>query len=123
MTRILMFATLTGLTGCTPVQIAAWHDWHDHDPEAAVAFLDEPWVRDELEHHRHPPSRRPTPVAPATRGSVAAGRCGTAWPSASPVATGHTTGVPAMTAGSSSAVDVAGDGRHPVRRLRLAGHS
>ena len=76
---LVAIVALVAVTGCTPVQIAAWHQWHADDPEAAVAFLDEPWVREELEHHRASPPRGDSPEQRQANTARANSGGGTVW--------------------------------------------
>lgn len=35
----LVFLALAAVAGCTPVERAAWLDWHQQDPDAATGYL------------------------------------------------------------------------------------
>ena len=51
--RRLALVALIGATGCTPAQVRAWVAWHDEDPEAAVAFAQQPEVVADLATRDH----------------------------------------------------------------------
>ena len=51
---------LIALAGCTPSQIRAWQAWHQKDPEAALAFANQPEVQAQLQQ-RSQPATRPAP--------------------------------------------------------------
>lgn len=48
MIKRLLPIALVALMGCTPSQIRAWVSWHEQDPEAAVAFANQPEVQEAL---------------------------------------------------------------------------
>lgn len=45
MRRLLILLGVVALTGCTDRQVAQWVEWFTSDPEAAVAFANEPEVQ------------------------------------------------------------------------------
>jgi hypothetical protein len=57
-------------TACTPREIRLWQQWNANDPEAAQAFLHEPWVQEELAHHQ-----APAPQASGYSSASSNGRC------------------------------------------------
>lgn len=57
--RALALLLLVPLVACTPRELRAWVAWHDQDPEAAVAFAQQPEVVADLatgEHEQQAPS-------------------------------------------------------------------
>lgn len=48
MRRFLVPILLLAITGCTPGQIEAWSDWYRADPNAAVAFAEQPEIQAQL---------------------------------------------------------------------------
>lgn len=46
-------------TGCTPAQLRAWVAWHDQDPDAAVAYAQQPDVIADLATGEHEDSDGP----------------------------------------------------------------
>jgi hypothetical protein len=46
--KILPFAFLATLTGCTPAELRAWVVWYGNDPVAATEFANQPEVQADL---------------------------------------------------------------------------
>lgn len=53
MRRLLALAALVSVVGCTPGELRAWVAWHDQDPDAAVAFAEQPDVIADLATGEH----------------------------------------------------------------------
>ena len=49
MKRLLAGLGLLTLTACTPSQLAKWVEWHEQDPEAAIAFANQPHIQEQLQ--------------------------------------------------------------------------
>ena len=52
--QLLVLAACAAVSACTPAQIRAWQAWHTTDPEAAIAFANQPHIQEELAHQAQP---------------------------------------------------------------------
>jgi hypothetical protein len=48
MKRALIVAAAAATAGCTPAQFAAWDEWYDQDPQAAVEYANRDDVQDNI---------------------------------------------------------------------------
>lgn len=69
--NLAAFAVLVPLSGCSAAQLQAWADWHASDPQAAVAFAQQPEIVADLARGEHEAD---------TAGQPTPGDCESYWP-------------------------------------------